>query len=714
MKKNPFAESEMLTFSDSKASLSRSVFSLGKVKKAELKITALGYFEAFFNGVLLSENRLMPPKSDYCRRDLTNALYPIHDKTHSRIYYYTFDVTSLMSDGKNVLAAHIGAGWYGQDECNIEGMGKWGDNCLMFSLAVTFPDGTKKKISPNDTKNTCRGSFVTRTNIYYGEKTDAMLFPHGWTDVDFDDGKWNKSKTASVPDSEFTLADCPPDRVTRTVVPILIHEKDGTKIYDLGETVSGTPIVSFYPDAKDGDCASLYFADVINEDCTPNFHYTGGENRLQHDEFVYSSSFTEQYRLHFTWNAGRYIILSGNARIKSFEEIRTDIKQRVFFKCGNEILQWFFDAYVRTQETNIHGSIPSDCPHRERLGYTGDGQLCSAAGMYIFDSREMYRKWMRDIRDCQDAESGHIQHTAPFYGGGGGPGGWGGAAVIVPWNFYRFFGDKKELKTAFPSMIKYLRYMRSHSDNFLVTREEKDGWCLGDWCPPHNKVLIPESFVNTFFFAECAKLALKSADILGETKHNDELTEMFEGAKKALHDNFFDTKTGSFCDGVQGADAFAVHLGAGDERTAENLIAKYSKLREFDTGIFGTYYLIGSLFSLGKADLAVALLTNRTENSFYNMMKHGSANLWENWDGCDSLCHPMFGASAEFVVSKILGIGENFFDASEETKTASPVSLPATGDIDALICTDAGDFRLQITYSSDGKQTVKINMEESR
>lgn len=713
-KQNPFKNTIALTFPDVKACLVRSSFFSEKAKKAVLNITALGYFEAFINGTVLTENRLMPPKSDYCERDLTKALYPIHDTMYHRIYYYSYDITSLLRCGENVISTHIGAGWFGQDECDIEGMGKWGNNLLVFSLDLTLADGTKKRITPSDTKNKWHESYITKTNIYYGETVDGTRYQTKWKELDFSDDAWLESPGETVPDSEFMLAECPPDKVTGTTVPILIYESNGTKVYDLGSTLAGTPIIEFRSDARIGEKVSVYFADRLNDDMTPDFHYTGGDKRIQHDEFIFSPDFPEKYRLHFTWNAGRYIILSGKACVKAFEEVRSDIRQRIFFKCENEVLQWFFDAYVRTQEVNIHGNIPSDCPHRERLGYTGDGQLCSGAAMYIFDSKEMYRKWMNDIRDCQDPKTGHVQHTAPFYGGGGGPGGWGGAAVIVPWNFYRFFGDKNELKKSFPSMLSYLRYMKAHSDDYLVTREEEKGWCLGDWCPPHNDVKIPESFVNTFFFAECAGLALKSAKVIGNNENTKELTEMMNGAKRAVIEHFFDEKTGSFCEGIQGADAFAVHLGIGGERTVKNLIKKYAELREFDTGIFGTYYLIKVLFDLGENELALSLLTNKSENSFYNMMKHGSRNLWENWDGCDSLCHPMFGASAEFIASKLLGLDVGFFEMPPEKRRVCPVYLPGTGNISALIVTEHGDTELNITYDKDGKQTVTLSQEEEK
>ncbi len=704
-----FENCNFLSFPQSKATLCRTVFDVPEFSKAELHICGLGFFEAYINGVSLSENRLMPPKSDYSQRDLSKAIYPIFDEMTHHTYYLDFDISDKIKPGRNILCSHVGAGWYAQEDCNIEGMGKWGDCRLIFTVDITLPDGSSVTLTPNDTENRARNSFVEKTNIYFGETVNGTSYPVGWLNLDFDDSDWFVPAQIKKDDTEFLPMDCPADKVIRQITPILIHEQDGVKIYDLGETAAGTPIIDFGFNAKEGDTAGILFGDVLNDDFTINQHYTGGDCRKQDDIFVYSKNYPDEYRLFFTWNAGRFVRIEGKGRLKRFDVIHTDVKQRVFFKCENTMLNWFFNAYVRTQTANIHGCIPSDCPHRERLGYTGDGELCAGAAMSIFDADKMYRKWMLDIRDCQDRKSGHVQHTAPFYGGGGGPGGWGGAAVIVPWTHYLTYGDVGVLRDSYNSMLMYLKYMLSHSDEYVVNRGEKGGWCLGDWCPPHNKVEIPETFVNTYFFAKCADITLKVSEILGIDENNDTLTKMSEGAKKALSDKFYSDDTGSFCGGIQGADAFAVDLGIANERTINNLIEKYTALNEYDTGIFGTYLLTKTLFMLGSGELAIKLLTNTSDNSFYNMKKHGSENLWENWDGCDSLCHPMFGASAELIVSNVLGISPEFFRKGNTSRSVTPDYLPLTGNVHARVITGDGEYEISITYDDDGKQKAAIS-----
>ena len=151
------------------------------------------------------------------------------------------------------------------------------------------------------------------------------------------------------------------------------------------------------------------------------------------------------------------------------------------------MLNWLYEAYIRTQLDNYHGCIPSDCPHRERLGYTGDGQLTAETAMLLLDTKELYRKWYQDILDSQGAETGHIPHTAPFLGGGGGPGGWGCAVYQVPLAWAKIYGDDSLLVQGYDAILRWFDYMDAHSEKGLVVREEEGGWCLGDWCLRHQR-----------------------------------------------------------------------------------------------------------------------------------------------------------------------------------------------------------------------------------
>lgn len=706
-----FNNCSWLTFPGMDAVLTRTAFACENIKNATLYITALGYFEAFINGERVSDEHFIPAMTDYEKRDLSGIHMPIYDTLSHRIYYYKYDITSSLTNGRNVLATHIGAGWYGQHESPNEGMPYWGDNTLVFTIELTDSDGKVTYIKSSSENTKFRKSYILETSLYYGEYHDARLYPINWKIADFDDSRWENSKVRTVPDTVLEECFFPSDKVIRTIIPKLIYGFGDMKIYDIGELAAGYGVLQFEEHARNNERAVLRYADELNEDGSLQFHYTGGTSRMQRDQFIYDMRAKGQdFHPHFTWHAARYIEVTGICHLTEYRVIQTDLKQVSDFTCDNETLQWIFDAYVKTQNANVHGCIPSDCPHRERLGYTGDGQLTCGAVMSVFDAREMYKKWMADIRDCQDKVGGHVQHTAPFYGGGGGPGGWGGAAVIVPYRYYKFYDDASVLSESYESMKAYLKYMVNHCEDGIVTSEEKGGWCLGDWCPLGNKVTIPESFVNTYFLAKCAEMTAETAEILGFNDEIDVYYKLADDSKSALIKHYYNEDTCSFVEGIQGADAFALDIGLGNEETKKKFIEKYEKLLTFDTGIFGTDLVIRMLFKFGRGDIAYKMLINEEITSFYNMKKHGATTLWENWDGCDSRCHPMFGAIVEYFFSDILGIKRTNDKAGYKEITITPANIPALKNVKGTMRTQWGDIKVDITTDENGNRNIKTEI----
>lgn len=711
MSSDIFKNSVWLTYPDMDAILTRTAFSCENIRNATLYITALGYFEAFINGERVSDEHFIPAMTDYEKRDLSGIHMPIYDTLSHRIYYYKYDITPSLKNGENVLCAHIGAGWYGQHESPNEGMPYWGDNTLVFSLELTDNAGNVTYINSSPENTKFRKSYILETSLYYGEYHDARLYPEGWKSAGFDDSEWKNSAVRTAPETELYECFFPSDKVIRTITPKVIYEFGDMKIYDIGELAAGYAVLQFSDDARTSERAVLRYADELNSDGSLQFHYTGGTFRMQRDTFIYDRRAKGQdFHPHFTWHAARYIEVTGICRITEYRVIGTDLKKTSDFTCDSETLQWIFDAYVRTQSANVHGCIPSDCPHRERLGYTGDGQLTCGAVMSVFDARLMYKKWMADIRDCQDKKGGHVQHTAPFYGGGGGPGGWGGAAVIVPYRYYKFYGDKDVLRESYESMKAYLKYMVNHTEDGIVTSEEPGGWCLGDWCPLGNRVTIPEAFINTYFLSKCAAMTAETAEILGFSDEAPVYKKLEESSKNALVKHYYNEDTHSFCEGTQGADAFALDLGLGDEITKKSFIEKYEKLLTFDTGIFGTDLVIRMLFNFGRGDIAYKMLVNEEITSFYNMKKHGATTLWENWDGCDSRCHPMFGAVVEYFFSDILGIKRYNDKAGYKEITVSPADIPALRNVKGTMRTPDGEIRVEITSDENGRRDVSTGV----
>lgn len=692
---------------DMSAYFLRKTFYAENVSSAIVKLNVMGFVQPFFNGEKLTDEMFIPAWSNYEKRDLSKVSFPIFDTMTQRRYCLEYDITDKIRNGKNALVLHIGDGWYGQWENRAEKMPKWGEPKAIFKIILKMNDSTVKEIVSDNT-SVFSESYVKHTNIYLNETIDGRCFDNSVFTADYDDCQWKNANEVDVEPAIFSIQDFSGDKYIRTVNPELIKENEQMKLYDLHDDVSGLWIIKFNDDAKVGDKAVVSFAEKIDENDEFLLRHTGGKNRIQKDVYVCGEKMRE-FSPVFTWRAGRYIKVEGNAVLKKFDVVFSPVKVTAELKTDNKVLDWYFNAFCKTQNANTHGMIPSDCPHRERLGYTGDGQLCSNAVMTIFDSEKMYKKWIDDIADCQDIFNGHVQHTAPMYGGGGGPGGWGGAMVIVPWNFYKKFGDKSILEKYYPRMKKYLDYMKSRCENNIVVREEKDGWCLGDWCTLGNDIKIPTEFVNTYFYLKCIGFTIKTAEILGYNSDIEFLENEFFAISKAFSDSFFDDETGSFCSGIQGADAFALDLSLGDERTESNLVAHYQKLGHLDTGIFGTDIVIRVLFEKGYGSLAWKMLTNEDENSFGYMMNHGALTLWENWDGCDSLCHPMFGAATEYIFTQILGIKQTEDSSGWKKVKIEPAYIPETGNISGSIITSYGKISVSVSYCDD-VQCVKFNI----
>ncbi len=471
---------------------------------------------------------------------------------------------------------------------------------------------------------------------------------------------------APAHETQFFVQDCPADRAERAIKPVKLFDLGEVSIYNMGENISGYPVVAA---TVDGANITVRCSEDINPDGTLNFD-SCDRGQIQKDEYRNAKK-GEECMPWFTWHGFRYFELTNNAEPVRCEVVHSDCAVTSSFESDSEMLNWLYDAYIRTQLSNMHSGVPSDCPHIERLGYTGDGQLCCEAAMMLLDSQKFYKKWLEDISDCQSIGNGHVQHTAPFMGGGGGPAGWGGAIAVVPYEMYKIYGDKETFRRYLPKILRYFDYLDSRSSGGLVCREEEGGWCLGDWCPPE-QITICEPFVNTALYVKQMMMTKEASEAIGESETAAMLEKRIEEKKQAILNAYYSPQTGSFIGDAQGSNSFAVDIGLGGERAFNNTKKKYDAADAFDTGIFGTDILTRVLFERGCADTAFRLLTSTGKGSFYNMKKQGATTIWENWDGERSHSHPMFGAVTRYLFSFILGITQEKNSAGYEKIVIAP------------------------------------------
>lgn len=618
-------------------------FNVSNFNKATLIITGLGYFEAKINGSLVTDYMFLPVATDYEPRDFSLFAHKSYGTTTNRTYYYEFDITKLLKSGDNTLSVQLGNGWYRQEERIAEGETSYSDN-----LKCIFKIVIDNNEICSDGSEVYTDSFISYNNLYHGETIDYNV----------DTTKQYTVQVIPAPKTELSKAIGSPDKIIRKINPIKIGDFGNKQIFDVGENITG--VVSVTSSAIKNSTLTLRFAENINEDLSLNFksancwcNSRSGKPQIMEDLFITDGN-TRTFTPKFVWHSFRYFEIEGEFDDLEVLVIHSDTPVTSTFTSNCEGLNFLYDAYIRTQLDNMHGSFPSDCPHRERLGYTGDGQICASAVMLTLDSREFYKKWIRDILDCQDID-GHVRHTAPFMGGGGGPGGWGSAITIVPYTFYKHYGDLDMLIDCYEPMKKWVEYLLSRLENGLITFEDKGGWCLGDWCTLE-KTTIPESFVNSCYLIKNLAILEDVAAILGKNEDVSYFTSLKESAKSAVKNAFYDKDSQSYASGIQGADAYAVWCGLAGADTARKLAEKYDQLGHFDTGFLCTDILCEVLFDYGYGDVFLKLLESEDMGSFLYMKRHAATTIWETWDGTHSHNHPMFGACSRQLFTGILGI----------------------------------------------------------
>ncbi len=668
----------------------RRDFSVQDVQSARLTVLGFGSFECFLNGVRLHDDYFLPLNSDFAEHGS-----PAGEVTAHRIYVRRYDVTQLLQAGNNSFCMLLGSGWYTGIHSYYHPVlidKPFGTKKAVWRLELTDADGEQELLSrPGEVL--FRDSFVKISRIPTGEEHDYTQWSDGIL-TDPLDPSWQPTVAAEAPgETVYMESDCPTDRIIESIRPICLAKTAKGTLYDAGTNLSGYPVL--FTEGRAGTVTVRF-----SEELTPD-----GEIDLSLMPARQTCTYTVDeapHRLYprFTWLGFRYFLVEGEAEVVEVRKIHTDVAVTAEFESDNDTLNWIFKTFLNTQLCNMHGGIPSDCPHLERLGYTGDGQLVAESAMLTLDAEAFYRKWIGDISDCQDRLSGHVQYCAPHVNCGGGPGGWGCAIVEVPYRYWKQYGDARFLRELFPQMLHYFSYLETHSEFGLVTSDQPGKWCLGDWCPPE-PLILPPPFVNNYFYIRSMLRVCEFAPLIGEEAVIPGLEARIRERKAALSAAYFDPASGDFLGNRQGANAFALDIGMGDERTRAHFLDHYRNRPIYDTGIFGTEIVTRLLFAYGETETAYRLLTAEEPHGFAAWKHRGATTFWEYWgETSRSHSHPMFGAVTAQLFTSLLGIRQSPDSAGFSSVEISPALIPALGSLCGSILTPHGRIAVAVTEES--------------
>lgn len=633
----------------------RKAFEISQpITSARAYVCGLGFYELYLNGVKVGDHVLSPNQTNYDVRDLDQLAYPFDDRTAQRVAYLTFDVTSYLRAGANAVGAVLGNGWYNQRDRVAEGILWYGPPRFIVQLVLTFEEGAPQiVVSDPSWKATSSGPMI-HNGIYTGERYDARLEMNGWSTASFDDRAWGGAIEMQAPTGRMTAQYSLPDRIVKTITPTSTTRiSPVTTHVDFGQNMSGW--VRLKVEGTAGSNISLRFIEDNNAAYG------------QSDYYVLKGGSTEVYEPRFTWHGFRFAEITTNEELLSrivpeARVVHTDVQNTGTFECSNNLFNQILHNCRWAQWSNMHCGVPSDCPHRERVGYTGDwGHVSAETAIFNFDMARFYTKWINDIADAQNSVTGYVPHSAPYEGGGGGPP-WGSALVTLPWILYLYYGDHRVIEEHYPRMKRWVEYLKTRTDkDGIVVREEPGGWDLGEWATP-GKIEIPPAFVNTCYYAYVARLVANAGRLLGRPEDLEYFTQIADAAGAAINRSFFDEKRAQYWEGRQGANVFPLAFGLVPEKYRTAVFNRMVEIivheneSHFDTGIFATNLVLELLTQGGRGDVAYAMMNQHTSPSFGWQIDRGATTLWENWNGESSHNHAMFGGACKWFYKSLAGI----------------------------------------------------------
>lgn len=639
----------------------QKTFELKKpVAKATMAVCAPGLFEAYLNGNKVGSQLLTPSFTRYDRRLLYNVL----DLTEE------FKVNR---ESNCELQFVLGHSWY-----DVRSIVTWNYDAapwrdfprLLAQLELVYEDGTKETIA-TDPSWTYSTSPVLFDCVRQGEIVD---------------GAWEREILGSAVVVPAPLGN--PLLVAQKNANTVVQQsykaksvkqvKDGVWVVDMGQNNAGWARIRLRGQKK-GDVVRFKYSERVVEsgeierhDIEMHFmegtpaYMTGMKGGFQTDFYFCNGEEEEYFEPRFTYNGYQYIEVVGlreEPKPEDFEGkmLATNFIQKSSFTCSNDLLNKIQEATIRSYINNFVAGIPTDCPHREKNGWTGDAHLACELAQYNFENTAGYEKWIDDMCDEQRPD-GNVAAIIPTgdwgYPWGNGPA-WDSAMIMIPWYLYVYRGDVKILKDSYESMKKYV--------NYLQTRELSNGLLnhgLGDWV--FYKTNTPVEVTSTAFYYLDARIVALTAKLLGKMEDYETYSKLAERIRANYNAALY-KGDGVYSINGQTAQACPIHQGLSQALEQADQDATFARLCEtvertngsFDVGIFGTKYILRTLSEGGRNDLALQLMLQEPRPSMADWIRRGAGTLWEDWGEGSSRNHIMFGDVSAWMFQYLGGIKLN-------------------------------------------------------
>lgn len=656
----------------SEAPLLRKEFMVEKrIRQAYVYVTGGGYFEFYLNGEKTGDHVMDPSMTDY----------------RKRILYVTYDVTKNLKNGMNVAGALLGNGAFNMKK--VENRYSWTSRVtrppilprFLMQLEITFTDGTVQRVITDDSWKSS-DSPVTFNNIYGGEDYDARLEKTGWSTVEYDASGWIPVRLADKPGGILKSQLMPPMRVTATLKPIVrTNPQKGVYLFDMGQNYAGWWRIRV--EGEEGTKIRVRGAETLNDSLFPKLLTEGDNLSTKHKyhsdvwtDYTLNGKGTETYEPRFFYTGIRYLEITTDdpEKLRNVDAegrvVGTDFEPNGTFITSDSLLNRIHRATIWAQKGNTH-SYPTDCPHREKGGYTGDGQVVAEASIHDFQMAAFYTKWLNDMRDAQQ-ENGRIPNTSPtLVGGSGGGIAWGSAYILIPWWMYQYYNDTRIMEDHYKTMKLYIDYLRNLArtdsdplEAYIINNFGGYWDSLGEWCAPGQSDCPNHPMVNTSYYYINSLLMSKIASALGNSEDASKYSALADTIRGEINKKFFNRVTFNY-----GTDstyqtyqllALAVNIVPEDirEQVLKTVVDDIVITRDghLNTGIIGTKYMWPVLAHAGRSDLTYSVVKTTTYPGYGYWIGKGATTLLETWEGKHSHNHQMFGSVDEFFYKYLAGI----------------------------------------------------------
>ena len=629
-----------------------------KITSARAYIAVAGLYELSINSKRIGDHRLDPMFTRFDRRNM----------------YVAYDVTQQIQEGKNAIGVLLGNGWYNHQSSSVWSFDRapWRNRpTFCMDLRITYFDGSVEIIKTGDDWKT-NLSPVIFNSIYTSEYCDDRLEEPGWNTVGFDDSKWKFANLRQAPSQNIVAQQLHPIRnVEKIPVKMMKKISDTHYIFDLGRNIAG--VCQLHVKGEAGTEIRLKHAEILQGDTVymknieEHYHPVNNSDPFATDIFILNGKGEESFMPRFNYKGFQYVEVTSNKPIVLTADnltgwfMHNDLPPVGSVETSNPLINKIWQAANNSYLANMFG-YPTDCPQREKNGWTGDGKYAVDLGLYNFDGITVYEKWLADHRDEQQP-NGVLPSIIPTSGWGynlmqtssgehlcANGTDWTSSIAIVPWAIYQFYGDSQLLSDCYENIKRYVDHITD-----IACPSGLTDWGLGDWVPVKSKT--PKEYTSSVYYYQVVSILTKAAKLFDKDDDFAKYSALAEKIKSAINEKYLDKKKGIYIDGNQTELSVALHAGIVPDElkaiVAANLAQKVEKDgRHLDVGLLGSKAILHALSENGHADVAYALASQDTYPSWgYWIAKDNATTLYESWTAIAdkigasdaSLNHIMFG-----------------------------------------------------------------------